>query len=119
MNGARVVKIWCGKYKKDCGGGSKDHTKVHIDNLFNNFRRSHIMSTAHVRNFCASKNLNFDDHPQFEAKNGRSLTLTSDYHKRLIEEGIRILEAVNSTLPNDHKTFTILGNLTAEDTRCY
>jgi hypothetical protein len=70
LNGGGVVKLWCGECKKDCGGGSKDHTKAHIDNMFNNFRRSHIVSTAHVRNFCAAKNVNFDDHPQSEANFG-------------------------------------------------
>ena len=67
LNGNGVVKLWCGECKNDCGGGSKDDTKTHIDNLFNNFRRSHIVSTAHVRNFCAAMNVNFDDHPQSEA----------------------------------------------------
>ena len=119
LNGYGVVKLWCGECKKDCGGGSKDHTKAHIDNLFNNFRRSHIVSTAHVRIFCAAKNVNFDDHPQSEAKNGRPLTLTPEDHKRLISEGVEILEGVNSSLPDGHKKFTVLGNLGAEDTRCY
>ena len=119
LNGGGVVKLWCGECKKDCGGGSKDHTKAHIDNLFNNFRRSHIVSTSHVRNFCAAKNVNFDDHPQSEAKNGRPLTLTPEDHKRLISEGVEILEGVNAILPDGHKKFTVLGNLTAEDTRCY
>lgn len=119
LNGAGVVKLWCGECKKDCGGGSKDHTKAQIDNLFNNFKRSHIISIAHVRNFCAAKNVNFDDHPQSEAKNGRSLTLTPHDHKRMINEGVQIVEDVNSSLPDDHKKFTILGNLTADDTRCY
>ena len=64
LNGSGVVKLWCGECKKDCGGGSTDHTKAHIDNLFNNFRRSHIVSGAHVRNFCAAKNIDFDNHPQ-------------------------------------------------------
>ena len=119
LNGGGVVKLWCGECKKDCGGGSKDHTKAHIDNLFNNFRRSHIVSTSHIWNFCAAKNVNFDDHPQSEAKNGRPLTLTPEDHKRLIFEGVEILEGVNATLPDGHKKFTVLGNLTAEDTRCY
>ena len=109
MNGNKVVKLWCGECKNDCGGGSKVHTKAHIDNLFNNFRRSHIVSTTHVRNFCVAKNVNFDDHPQYEAKNGRPLTLTPEDHKRLIFEGVEILEGVNDTLPDGHKKFTMLG----------
>jgi hypothetical protein len=119
LNGSGVVKLWCGECKKDCGGGSKDHTKAHNDNLLNNFRRSHILSTTHIRNFCAAKNVDFDDHPQSEAKNGRPLTLTPEDHKRLISEGVEILEGVNVALPDGHKKFTVLGNLTAEDTMCY
>ena len=39
LNACGVVKLWCDKCKKDCGGGgSTDHTKAQIDNLFNNFR---------------------------------------------------------------------------------
>ena len=52
MNGNGVVKLWCGECQKDCGGGNKDHSKAHIDNLFNNFKGSHIVSTTHVQSFC-------------------------------------------------------------------
>ena len=62
LNGSGVVKLWCVECMKDCGGGSKDHSKSQIDNLFNNFRRSHIMNLVHVQNYCAGKNINFDDH---------------------------------------------------------
>ena len=119
LNGSGVVKLWCGECKKDCGGGSTDHTKAHIDNLFNNFRRSHIVSAAHVRNFCAAKNIDFDNHLQSQSQNGRPITLTPEDHKRMIREGADIVQTVNASLPVGHKHFTILGNLQAEDTRCY
>jgi hypothetical protein len=35
MNGNGVVELWCAECKKDCKDGSKNHTKAHIDNLFN------------------------------------------------------------------------------------
>jgi len=63
LTGNRVVKLWCGECKKYCGGGSIDDTKVHIDNLFNNFRKSHIVNASHVRNFGVAKNVDFDNHP--------------------------------------------------------
>jgi len=119
LNGSGVVKLWCGECKKDCGGGSNNHTKAHIDNLFNNFRRSHIVSAAHVRNFCATKNVDFEEHPQSQQKNGRPIILTPEDHKRMIAEGVEIVQSVNGTLPDGHKEFTVLGNLQAEDTRCY
>lgn len=63
MNGNGVLKLWCGEWKKECGGGRKNHTKAHIENLFNNFRISHILSTTRIQNFCTAKNGNFDDQP--------------------------------------------------------
>ena len=115
MNGNGVVKLWCGECKKHCRGGNKNHTKAHIDNLFNNFRRSHILNTTHVRNFRVAKNVNFDDHPQSEAKNGRPDIITPKDHKCLINEGVEMSEGVNAFLPDGHKNFTMLGNLTTED----
>ena len=64
LNWNGIVKLWCGECKKDCRGGSIDHTKAHIDNLFNNFCRSHIVNAAYVRNFCVAKNIDFEEHPQ-------------------------------------------------------
>ena len=43
-NGCGVMKLWCAECKKDCGGCNTDHTKAQIENLFNNFRRSHIVN---------------------------------------------------------------------------
>ena len=74
--------------KRIVGGGNKDHTKSQIDNLFNNFKRSHIVSRLHVRNYCAAKNVNFEDHPQSVATNGRPVTVTPEDHKNLIAEGV-------------------------------
>ena len=119
LNGRGVVKMWCDECKKDCGGGTKDHTKAQIDNLFNNFRRSHVVSTLHVRNYCAAKNINFEDHPQSQAKNGGAITLTAEDHRNLISEGVEILDRVNATLPEGQHKFRVLRNLTAENTRCY
>lgn len=113
------MKLWCVECKKDCNGSTKDHNKVQIDNLFNNFQHSHIVSTLHVRNYCAAKNMNFKDHPQSAAKNGRAVIVTLEDHKRLIAEGAHIVEVVNATLPEGQKQFTMLGNLAAKDTRCY
>ena len=110
LNGSGIVKLWCAECKKDCRGDAKDHTKSQIDNLFNNFRRSHIVSTGHVRNYCAAHNINFDDHPQSQAKKGKTVTLTSEDHKDLISEGVGIVERVNAGLPEGHRKFNVLGN---------
>ena len=57
--------------------------------------------------------------PSLRPLNGRPLSLTPEHHERLISEGVEILEGVNVALPDGHKKFTVLGNLTTEDTRCY
>ena len=94
FNGNGIVKLWCVECKKECEGSSKEHIKAQIDNLFNNFRRSHIVNTSHVRNYCAAKNINFDDHLQSKAKNGRAVTVTPEDHKLLTVEGVQIEQDV-------------------------
>ena len=53
-NGVGVVKIYCLKCNKHHGGISRDHTSHAIQNLFNNFKGSHLGSTAHDRNLPSS-----------------------------------------------------------------
>ena len=113
LNKNGVVKLWSRERKKDYGGGSMDHMKAHIDNLFNNFCRSHIMSTAHVRNFYAAKNIDFEEHLQSQSKNEQSIILTLEDHKRMIDEEADIVKRVNATFLERHKYFTVLGNLKA------
>jgi hypothetical protein len=43
-----VVKLHYGECKKDFGGDSRYHSKCAIHNLFNNFKKSHILSTLHI-----------------------------------------------------------------------
>jgi len=50
QNGRCIVKFWCGKCCKEFGGVSGDHSKFFINNLFGNFKKSHIMSFVHVQN---------------------------------------------------------------------
>lgn len=119
LNGSGVVKLWCGECRKDCGGGSGEHTKASIDNLFNNFKNSHLVSASHVKNFCAAKNVNFQDYPQSVMKNGKALILTPADYRRMIDEGVQIVSSVNETLSEGQKPLTIVGNLSATDTRCY
>ena len=119
LNGTGVVKLWYAECKKDCGRGRKDHTEAYIDNLFNNFRQSHIVSVVHIRNYCASKNLDFNNHMQSKAQNGRLIIIIPDNQGGFIAKGIQIMEAVNLGLPEMHNKLTMLGNVQAQDTRCY
>jgi hypothetical protein len=63
-NSVGVVKLQCGECQKDFGGGSEDHRKSTIHNLFANFKKSHIMSNAHIRNWCRRKGIPWTEHPQ-------------------------------------------------------
>lgn len=51
----------------------------------------------------------YADYPQSAAPKGKAVHLTPEMHQRLIEEGLRIMEDVNSTFDAEHKPFTILG----------
>lgn len=119
LNGNGVVKLWCTECKKDYGGSSKEHNKSQINNLFNNFRGSHIVSTSHIRHYCAAKSVSFENHPQFASKNGRHVTVTPEDHKQLVAQGVQIVDNVNDILPLGQKKFVVFGNLTAKNTRCY
>ena len=105
-----VIKLWCAECKKDYSECNTVHTKAQIENLFNNFRQSHVVSVSHVRNYCEAKHVNFEDHLWSESKNGRPITVTPEDHKQLIAEGVHIMEAVNLTLPEGMKKFAVLGN---------
>ena len=85
-------------------------TDGHVDNP---------VSVSHVRNYCVAKHINFEDHLQSESKNGRPITITPKDHQRLIAEEVQIMEAVNLSLPEGVKKFTVLENLAAPDTRSY
>jgi hypothetical protein len=102
MNGNGVVKVWCGECKKDVRGWQQESHQSTIDNVFNNFKRLHILNTTHIWNCCVAKKVDFDDHPQFETNNGRPITLSPNDHKRLINEGVETLEGVNVALANRH-----------------
>jgi hypothetical protein len=46
-NGLGMVKIHCGECVKDFGGNTGEHNNLTISNLFANFRKHHLNTTAH------------------------------------------------------------------------
>ncbi len=50
QNDIVIVKLSSREHCKEFGGVSDDHSKSSINNLFGNFKKSHIMSFVHVRN---------------------------------------------------------------------
>ena len=68
FNGSGVVKIFCLECRKEIGGDSGMHDKISIQNLFNNFKSKHLLSTNHVKNWCAHNDVQYADHPQSVAR---------------------------------------------------
>jgi hypothetical protein len=58
-----VMKLYCVLCNKNMRGDSGDHSKGAIHNLLNNFKKSHVLSTLHVRSWCRKQGLNFEDMP--------------------------------------------------------
>jgi hypothetical protein len=106
-----IVKFWCGKCCKEFEGVNGDHSKFFINNLFGNFKKSHIMSFVHVQNWCQRKGVNFFVHPQFVVPKGETILLTNEDHKRVVIEGIRIIKFINAPFAIDEKPFILVGDL--------
>ena len=50
VNGVGLVKVYYARCGKDFGSSSGDHSKSGVHNLFMDFKKSHLMSTMHIRN---------------------------------------------------------------------
>lgn len=108
-HGKAIVILHCLECKKDFGGTEGQHYKDKISNLFSNFRKSHIMSNQHIRSWCLRKGLDWCNHPQSLAKGKKTVVLSTEDHRRLVQEGVRILHEVNTSLDPACITFELLG----------
>jgi hypothetical protein len=118
-NGVAVVKLWCGECSKEFGGASGDHTKSAVYNLFMNFKKSHLLTTLHIRAYCRRKGINFDDHPQSAASKGKAVVMTAADHKRAVVEGMQTLEDLNAARVDEDGPFVLVGNPEDEDMKCW
>ena len=110
-NGVGVVKIYCLECNKHHGGISGDHTNHAIQNLFNNFKGSHLGSTAHDRNWCKRHNVPFEHHPRSEAgRLGKGVIMTLEDHRKLIADGIDIVRKVNADKGMEQPCFEVVEN---------
>jgi hypothetical protein len=109
-NGVGVVKVFYTECSKFFGGSNGDHSGPAINNLFNNFRKSHTMSNAHVRAWCRRKGVDFYDHPQSAACRGKTVEMTLEDYKRKVRKGYEILADVNSSATSKKQPFVVLGN---------
>ena len=89
-----VVKIFCMECLKEVGGDTSKHDQVNIQNLFNNFKSKHLLSTNHIKNWYARNDVLYVDHPQSIAPKGKVVQLTPEMYKNLIEEGKAIMGEV-------------------------
>lgn len=114
-----VVKLHCAECVVDFGGDTGEHSKDSVRNLFSNFKKSHIMSSKHIRNWCRRKGLDFANHPQSTAKKGKPVVLTVSDHKRLVQEGLEILQGVNNNIGGGRPTFEVVGDTESDNVRCF
>jgi hypothetical protein len=84
-----------------------------------NFKKSNLMFAVHIRNWCWRKGIQFEDHPQSQAGKDKTVVLTLANHKRLVLEGIEILDALNEDIGEEKKTFDVIGDLNSEEVRSF
>jgi hypothetical protein len=120
-DGVGVVKLFCEECGKDCGGSSGDHSKITINNLFSNFRKNHLLSNQHVRNWCRRKGVNFSDHPQSLSTKTRPIVMTISDHKKAVCDGLQILQMVNREVVDGggKEPFHHVGDPNADDLKSF
>jgi hypothetical protein len=62
--GVAVVKIFCGECKREIGGLGRDHSRSAIQNLFANFKKSHLHCALHIKQWCMKRDILYNDHPK-------------------------------------------------------
>lgn len=108
-NGTAIVKLYCDECDVLFGGNTGEHNKNTVTNLFSNFKRSHIGSNAHIRAWCRRNGVPWENHPQSAAKPRQTIILTVEDHRKLVREGIDIVDAVNDSVDSDKKPFKWVG----------
>ena len=120
QNGVPFVKLWCEECKKPFGGDSGDHTKAGVTNLYSNFKKNHIMTVGHAKNYCRCKGIEWKDYPQSgHEKGGKILILTAKDHKCLIKEGMEFVEIVNAKSDFERPPFVIVGDVNSDQIKCF
>ena len=110
-HGVVVVKILCEECKREIGCTSRDHSRNAVQNLFSNFKKNHLHSALHIKQWCRKRQILDNNHPKKEGKLNKPIILTPTYHKRLVEEGVNIFLSVNDSISSYDPPFVIVGNV--------
>ena len=119
QDGVAVVKVCCGKCRGLNGRSSGKHTKSVVTNLFSNFRKSHLNSVGHIRNYCRQKGLQVSEYPRAGSSRNNPIVVTAVDHQRMVEEGIGILGTVNESIDAQKPTFQLIGDPTDPVMKAY
>jgi len=110
QDGARIIKVHCLEFQKNCGSDSGNHNNNVVANSFSNFKTSHLVSTKHIKNWC-QKHIRFLNHPTFAIGKGKKIPSSLLQHKELIVEGVSILQELNLGLIVEVLHFLVVGNV--------
>jgi len=82
-----------------------------VTNLFPNFRKSHLNTVGHIKNYYQQKEVKFVDHLQAGSTRSNPMVITVADHKSMVSEGIEIVATVNESLDLKKVTFKVVGDL--------
>jgi len=112
QHGMVVVKIFCGECNKDCGGSSGEHSRYHgIQNLFTNFKKSHLHLALHIKHWCKKRDILYSDHPKKEGNSSKPVVYTTANHRYLVDEGVSTFQSVNDSISSNNPPFVVVGDV--------
>jgi hypothetical protein len=68
------------------------------------------MSNAHILNWCRCKGIPWTEHPQSSVQKNKTLILTTEDHKWVVEDGLAILDMVNRDICAEGGPFVAIGD---------
>lgn len=108
--GMGVVKNFYAECKKDFGGMIGDHKANNVQNLFANFKKSHLMCNGHVQNWCRRKGTRFAEH-LYSALREKPVAMTAEDHRHAVHEGLKIMMDANGDEGLAQPSFEVVGDL--------
>jgi hypothetical protein len=109
QGGVAVVKLHCVECRRDIGWSKGDHSKTVVHNLFSNFKKNHMCSTSHVKSWCFNKKVDFNEGKQAETRAKKTTIMITDDHKRVVKDGIHIVDSMNLTVGCTQTLFAWIG----------